>query len=623
MAKISAEVEKRVAEAVIGKEWETAKRNKNTESDEFKDAVNLLDSVREPKQYEWMSDVRLPEFTARFLTQASIDANQYFTTREFTEVYIEDKSDKALNAAEATKELINRTLNQKHLYHYPKYMRGKNINNLAGRVYARVWWEKKYKEVVSGEVAIVDGEEFDITDEELVMDRFNYDILSPDQVFTTNEYSYSLQQKSWVFIHDEVTVHSLYEDEEDMGYFNLKKVQELSTQDETEVSKNTYNKNTNETPPQAKVHYDLFKVFDRVERYGKFWCVVKERDENDYPIDIVPGIDQFGKRKKGAVLLETIMTFVISGSSKVLIRFQPTPYINADGEPFKPLIRGLCYIHPTKDIGFGDGSISRELQLAIDDTFNISNDRVQLATLPTMKVNSFEAEDNPDIFIEPGHTIPLESVDNLEELVISDDIQGALAQGAQLRQSLNQAMAVFPTTMGDVPGEATTTATAVASGGEKTDLRSNYKALTFENTFLVELYEMIQQLTWTFASPETGEKLMGEKVVNFDPTLNYFYKPVSQAIEPEYAKANKIKLLTQIFGYVVNIPHPDTVKVVNYIVGKMMTLMGDEFENYKEKMFNEQVPIQTQTQNVEQEGFPTTNEQGIPQSAAEQGVRGL
>ena len=134
---------------------------------------------------------------------------------------------------------------------------------------------------------------------------------------------------------------------------------------------------------------------------------------------------------------------------------------------------------------------------------------------------------------------------------------------------------------------------------------------------------MIQQLTWNFASPETGEKLMGKKVRNFDPTLDYFYKPVSQALEPEYSKANKIKLYTQILGYVSNIPHPDTVKMINLLLGKMMILMGDEFANFKEKLFNEEVPIQDQTQNVEQEGLPTSNEQGIPQGAAEQSARGV
>ena len=82
----------------------------------------------------------------------------------------------------------------------------------------------------------------------------------------------------------------------------------------------------------------------------------------------------------------------------------------------------------------GDGKHVKELQLALDDTFNISNDRVMLATLPVLKVKRYEAEDNPEIYIEPGHKIPLENPkDDLEELQISDDITGAMADGHAYR----------------------------------------------------------------------------------------------------------------------------------------------------------------------------------------------
>ena len=43
-----------------------------------------------------MSDIRIPEFISHVLTQASIDANQYFSTKDFVEVYLEDDSDDAV-----------------------------------------------------------------------------------------------------------------------------------------------------------------------------------------------------------------------------------------------------------------------------------------------------------------------------------------------------------------------------------------------------------------------------------------------------------------------------------------------------------------------------------------------
>ena len=127
----------------IGNEYDTAKTNRVAE--EYESYIDLLDSERGEKDYDWMSDIRLPEFISHMLTQSSIDVEQYFKTRDFTEVYIEDEGDEALANAEASKELINRTLNQKHLNHYLKYVRGKNINHLLGYVYAICWWEYEEK----------------------------------------------------------------------------------------------------------------------------------------------------------------------------------------------------------------------------------------------------------------------------------------------------------------------------------------------------------------------------------------------------------------------------------------------------------------------------------------------
>ena len=240
-------------------------------------------------------------------------------------------------------------------------------------------------------------------------------------------------------------------------------------------------------------------------------------------------MDENGKPVKGAELLEVIVTFAVSDNSKTLIRYQVTPYLDFAGVPYMPLIRGICYIHPTNDAGMGDGKHVKELQIALDDTFNISNDRVMLATLPTLKVKRYEAEDNPEIYIEPGHKIPLEDPKNdLEELTISSDIGGAMSQMDMLIGKMQQVDAIQPPSMGQT-GLASTSATAVAGADQGTDMRSNYKSLTFENTFLTELYWMILNMTWTFAHPDTGEKLMGDKVVDFHPErITFINLSVSQ-----------------------------------------------------------------------------------------------
>ena len=93
--------------------------------------------------------------------------------------------------------------------------------------------------------------------------------------------------------------------------------------------------------------------------------------------------------------------------------------------------------------------------------------------------------------------------------------------------------------------------------------------MTFEFTFLIELYWMIQQMTWTFASPQTGIKLMGKKVYDFDPTLNYTYKPLSQSIETEYAKDAKVQKWMALLQIIAQIQHPDAVVLFNAIYLKI------------------------------------------------------
>lgn len=137
-----------------------------------------------------------------------------------------------------------------------------------------------------------------------------------------------------------------------------------------------------------------------------------------------------GNQLKDAVLISVISAFAVSaGGIKILVRFQQNPYRSATGESYIPLICGLCYIHPSKKDGMGDGKCSRELQIAQDDTVNISNDKVMMATLMTFVGRKGAIEGNDTVFMEPGHVITVEDpVNDIRELEISPDVSGAMNQ---------------------------------------------------------------------------------------------------------------------------------------------------------------------------------------------------
>ena len=258
----------------------------------------------------------------------------------------------------------------------------------------------------------------------------------------------------------------------------------------------------------------------------------------------------------------------------------------------------------------------------MDDTFNVSQDRTMLATLPSLKGAVKSIEDNSTIYIEPMHMMELHDVDDVQEFKITDNIGGALAQLQYLEDKGRQVDSVNEVTTGGVPSIASTTATAVGASAEGTATRMNYKSLTFEYTALTELYWMIEQMTYRFATEKTGFELMGDKLYDFDPKLEYWYTPLSQSIEPEASKAIKRREWNTLLQTVIGIQHPDTPKIANMILSNIVKLMGDEYEGEAGQFFDEKVPIQAQGgQQTEEAGQPASNELGIAQGPGEQMTR--
>jgi hypothetical protein len=360
---------------------------------------------------------------------------------------------------------------------------------------------------------------------------------------------------------------------------------------------------------------------------------VKERNEKDqYPISAEPGIDELGSIKDSAELIETIIEEVYAGDKKILIRFQPTPYRTAKGEPYRPIIRGLCYVHPTKDIGMSDGKYSRELQVALNDTINMSNDRTKLATMPTFKGQANAVSGNDQIYFEPEHIIPLPNVADLQEIMIKDDVRGSMAQADMFIKMMQQVNAVYPPTMGELASRASTTATEIAGTESRQNLRQNYKSLTFEYTFFMEFYWMMLQMAYQFMHPKTALMLWGPAAQYFDPDGDYTYTPVSSNIELEYNKDKKVQRYDQIIGRIAKIPNPAIIPIIAFILGRQMELLGDEYQTIAPMM---KMLAQTPNKEEDKEGetgptepkdmkpMPESNQEGQPMSLQERSARGM
>ena len=258
----------------------------------------------------------------------------------------------------------------------------------------------------------------------------------------------------------------------------------------------------------------------------------------------------------------------------------------------------------------------------MNDTINMSNDRTRLATFPTLKLNKFEMEDNDSIYIEPEHPILLSDVNNLQELKISPDVNGALQQATLFINKIQQVASVYPPQMG-AQGKASETATAVQNAGSNANIRSNYKSLTVEFTMLTELYWMILQMAFQFMHPKTAEQLFEkDELMAFNPVGDYTYQPVSSAIEQEYSKKNKIQMWQQTMNTIIGVKHPNAVKMLNFCWQQICELMGKETATFADTFLNDKVPIDQggkKGKNMEDE--KTSNQNGMPMQGQEQDVR--
>jgi hypothetical protein len=602
----------------------------------------MFECERTEKNADWRSDINIPQFFSLIVTQASNDASPFFANRDFVESYVMDGN--KTEESNADERLLNRTLNQKHLHMYHKYMRLRLINYLKGETYARLWWEKKTEIVMrpdkqlvlSGDEDIygnpltdranqtpaVIEEDIQVEDRRVIYDRFNYEVLDPRNVFTDNSYSYSLQDKASVILRSEVTLDKLQEEAEQNDYFNLDQLKDSKDSGETETARETTNKNDRETKPDKTPT----SYFDKLERFGKFWVIVKEREGNNpegYPIEVEPGYDDSGIKKEKAEFIECLITFVKNASKTVMIGFQAQKCrAAATGEPYRPIIRGIHYIHPTEDSGMGDGKPQKELQIAINDTFNINNDRQMLAAIPVLKMKKYGNEDNATIRIEPEHVIELEDPTDLQELNIDDNIQGAHIQIGFLKGMSEQAFAQSPSTMGMLPEDSSVTATAIAGADSRANIRSNYKSLTWEHTFQNPFYWMISQLTWQYAEEETAIKLLGDKILNFNPDGDYYWKPISQSVETEYSKGAKIKQLTNIMALISQSGNPKAPALFNYMTAKVLKLMGDENDAFAKFLLDPNATLPGTGQQTSPQEQAVSNQTGLPQSVIEEGARG-
>ena len=654
------EVEGYLKTLVIDSEYKVAVTNNADQVSDFESILDMVELVRSEKNYDWNSDIFIGLLLSHLLTETATWAAQDFASRDFVDIYLEGNHPDDKFKAKAAKLLLNALLNIKDIYHFQKRIRARTLNWLFGQVYCIMWWEQEVKQKSfqppplthitrdyddQGNVIprIIQVPQEPVPYEEVITDRMNYDVFDSRNVFTDFSYTYSAQQKPWITLRSEKRWSQVKADAEKMGYFNIDKVDEKIMGDgknkkprspgETETSRESFNKLGGAYGTKQTIYKQVDPTIDVLDRYGVIWAVVKDRDEEGIPIEIEPGYDGNGGVIPGAELVESIITFIGINGDYTMIGFRSTWVVDSKGKAYKPIIRGWCYIHPTKDIGISDGKNLREMNIAANDTFNISNDRVMLATLPVLKGRRDAIENNPTVFIAPENLIQLENVDtDLKEMVIRDNIDGALNQMAFIKATSSEMDAIWPTTMGGLPEKTSTTATAVAGAETRTNARGGLKNLTWSYSFDLEFYGMILQMAHRFMRPETLEKILGKELAQyFDPNCDYTYLPISSNIEQEHGKMRKVQVADQMTGRLMGLAKivpKEILPIIAWITGKQAEWLGSEYREIS-TMLETLSKAQPQPEGkgaestADSQGQPASNQYGNEMSGQEQTARSV
>lgn len=623
----------------------------------FDNYYDMVHCIRRNKPNEWESDISLPEFTSRLLTQIGNFMAKFFSSRDYVETDEDTEDPQELADSRASKRLLNTLLNDKNAYFFQKIVR------LLMFVWPHGWgvikgaYRQKTEKYIAGyktrQEAVFDDEGNYLAQDgtpymdtmrqrlqmneiseplygtRIVEDRPTFDVYPNQHVYFSPEYSYSLQTKDYViFENDDTTLDSLRGSSN--GYFNLDLIeQELEQRAQAQGGVKTYNKKGefHQIPHLGTTKLRI------LEWWRKYPVVVKERDENGNVLDYTIGIDEQGETKDNAELVECIITTaspistIIDKTQQYLIGFRISRHTR------RPMVRFLCYVDSINDTGFGDGELSIELQTAINDNFNLGNFRTKLATTPAFKGKRF-AGIPEKIRVGPEETIFIDGdLNDLQELAINDNIQGTVLQNSMLSQRMDYAMATGPQTMGMSP-ENRETATQASIVSQRAEIRIGMKTTNLEFIGLTEFYDMMLTLCNDFMLPETLLTLIGDDAYKYNPQRMNRFRPVSQALETEETKAFKMRMIDQIIGRVVNFPNPKTPMVMNYLLGMWLEAAGKNFKHFKKFMFSEDPETNTlyqlatgggaarmQPAATGAPGGQASNQQGIPQGQAEQNAR--
>ena len=125
-AKSDSDIAEDIQQAMIANlnsDFAVADKNMEIVNKGFDDYYDMVHCRRASKPNDWESDICLPEFTSRLLTQIGNFMAKYFGSRDYVETDEDTEDADVIKESKAAKDLLNTLLNDKNAYYFQKIVR--------------------------------------------------------------------------------------------------------------------------------------------------------------------------------------------------------------------------------------------------------------------------------------------------------------------------------------------------------------------------------------------------------------------------------------------------------------------------------------------------------------------
>ena len=398
--------------------------------------------------------------------------------------------------------------------------------------------------------------------------------------------------------------------ESDIDYFNLDLIDiSLKSSDTTEEQDHNDLRGMDDqgSRPASDIYTDV-EIYERqglfpVKKVGKEWELVKDKED---------------AQEDDVVVKEMVATMVKGRgerSNNILIRFEENPY----GE--KTYIDLHIYLDSERWQSMGMVEPIKDIQTAINDNINAMFDEIWQNLMPPVIVDMYRQWDWDTMQYAPQQRWMVAGDPNsaIAFPQPSNITRDAWQKHALLDQELQQ-MSVTNSMQG--LGKEKTATTNVMNA-QLTAGKLDFIVKMVETTGLIPSAQMDVRFAKLFAHPLTFQAILG-KPFSFGAWEEiYKYVPAASSVKLEHQKEAEIQQDIQLIPILASIQNPNMPKVVNMFLKNILKNRGKykEAEMLDEKYFEPGSDSGEMQMMGRMGGETPSNEQGIPMSGEEKGVR--